>query len=402
MPWKECSLMSAREEFVLLSQVEGANVALLCRRFGIARKTGYKWIGRFQSEGTAGLAERSRRPRRSPRRTAEGLESQVVKLRRAHRAWGGRKIRRRLEDLGMTGLPSASTITGILWRHELIDTGQSEARRTPQRFEHAAPNDLWQMDFKGHFPLVGAGSCHPLTVLDDHSRFSLVLRACGNETGETVQRELIGAFRRYGLPRRILCDNGSPWGSSGNCGTAGESWTRLGLWLLRLGVGITHGRAYHPQTQGKEERFHRTLKAEVLRWHLFQTLAEAQAAFDPWREIYNGQRPHEALGMAVPATRYRCSARSYPERLPEVTYDEGELVRKVSGNSGIQVWGHRFGIGKAFQGQRVALRQTGREDIWDVYYCQQQIGQINRGNPGPMQRRAADPLATLSAKEDSP
>jgi transposase InsO family protein len=330
------------------------------------------------------------------------VEAQVVELRQKHRAWGGRKIQRRLRDMGQTAVPSASAITGILWRHDLIDTARSEALQKPQRFEHAAPNDLWQMDFKGHFPLLRAGSCHPLTVLDDHSRFSLVLKACGNETGQTVQTELIQAFRRYGLPRRILCDNGAPWGSSGSCGSAGESWTRLGLWLLRLGVGITHGRAYHPQTQGKEERFHRTFKAEVLRWQMFETLGEAQEAFDPWREIYNGQRPHEALGMAVPATRYQCSPRSYPERLPPVSYDAGELVRKVSGNSGIQIWGQRFGIGQAFRGQEVALRATGQEAIWDVYYCQQQIGQIDRRNPGPMQRRAADPLAALTPAGDSP
>ena len=148
-----------------------------------------------------------------------------------------------------------------------------------------------------------------LTVLDDHSRYSLVLAACGDERTETVQRHLTAAFRRYGLPRRMLADNGSPWGAAG--GTAADGrWTRLTVWLARLGVPVSHGRPCHPQTQGKEERFHRTLVAEVLRWRPFADLADAQAMLDPWRFTYNHERPHEALGMGVPAGRYTPSARA--------------------------------------------------------------------------------------------
>jgi transposase InsO family protein len=400
MPWKECSAMSQREEFVLLASQEGANRALLCRRFAISRKTGYKWLERFRQEGTAGLGERSRRPCESPGRTDVAMEAQVVALRHQHRAWGGRKIARRLLDLGEEQVPAPSTITEILRRHELLDPAASEQRQAPHRFEHAHPNDLWQLDFKGHFPLVSTGLGHPLTVLDDHSRYALVLAACGDQRFETVQAQLTGAFRRYGLPRRILCDNGSPWGTSGACGEApGEAWTRLGLWFLRLGIGLTHGRVYHPQTQGKDERFHGTLVAEVLRWQQFHDLAEAQRAFDPWREIYNGQRPHEALGMAVPASRYRPSPRSYPEPLPAVAYGASDVVRKVSGNSGIIFQGKRYAIGRAFRGEWVALRATPIDGIWDVYYCQEHIGQLDPGAGQKMIRRAADPLAALAGPQ---
>ena len=379
MPWKECSTMSEREEFVLLSGHSGGNLALLCRRFGISRKTGYKWIKRFASGGTAALSDRSRRPHESPQRTCPAIEARVVELRRKHRAWGGRKIARRLRDLGHCDTPGPSTITEILRRRDLIDTAASEQRQAPLRFEHQRPNDLWQMDFKGHFALISAGQCHPLTVLDDHSRFSLLLAACGDQRGETVKTHLTGVFRRYGLPQRILCDNGSPWGTSGSCGGApGEAWTGLGLWLLRLGIGLTHGRPYHPQTQGKEERFHATLVAEVLRWQTFDDLVQAQKAFDTWRETYNAERPHEALQMAVPATRYCPSPRNYPEKLPEVIYGPQDIARKVSGNSGVVFEGQRYAIGRAFRGQWVALRATPTDGVWDVYYCQQRIGQIDQ------------------------
>jgi transposase InsO family protein len=163
-------------------------------------------------------------------------------------------------------------------------------RRTVQRFERASPNELWQMDFKGHFAMVGGGRCHPLTVLDDHSRYSIGLRACENQQATTVMRELVTMFQQYGLPVQMLMDNGSPWGDSG-----GQPWTIVTSWLIRLGIRVTHIRPHHPQTQGKDERFHRTLKAEVLRDRSHLDLPACQSDFDPWRDIYNRERPHEAL-----------------------------------------------------------------------------------------------------------
>ncbi len=174
MPWTVCDAMSERREFVALAGAEGANVSELCRRFSISRRVGYKWLGRYEAEGESGLAERSRRPRRSPQPPPEAMEAKVLELRQAHPAWGGRKLRRRLSDLGQEAVPAASTITEILRRHGRLDEAESASHKPFTRFERAAPNDLWQMDFKGHFA-IEQGRCHPLTVLDDHSRYALEL-----------------------------------------------------------------------------------------------------------------------------------------------------------------------------------------------------------------------------------
>src|SRR5579872_1993809 len=257
VPWLSRSTMSLRKELVTLASQEGANKRALFRRYGIEPRIGYKWLKRYETEGDSGLADRSRRPRSSPDRTPAAMEEKIIGLRRRHPCWGGRKLRRRLVELGGEGVPSASTITAILKRHGLIDVSASDQHRAFQRFEKEKPNELWQMDFKGHFA-TEAGRCHPLTVLDDHSRFALTIRACTDEARQTVQQALSGVFRRYGVPERILADNGPPWGEPEG------GWTVLAVWLLRLGIGLTHGRPYHPQTQGKDERFHRTLKAEVI------------------------------------------------------------------------------------------------------------------------------------------
>ena len=205
--------MDLRLEFVMLAEQPGANVSALCRRFGISRKTGYKWLSRARS-GPMDLSDLSRRPRSSPRRTPKGMEASVLAVRSDHPCWGGRKIARRLADLGETDVPAPSTVTAILRRHG-VALGQAGTPAAFQRFERLRPNELWQMDFKGHFALA-QGRCHPLTVLDDCSRFNLCLAACGNEQGETVQGHLRAAFRRYGLPEWIIVDNGSPWGDGPN------------------------------------------------------------------------------------------------------------------------------------------------------------------------------------------
>jgi transposase InsO family protein len=351
MPWKVRDAMSLRAELVSLMQQAGANVSELARRFDVSRTTAYKWAERARSVEGAALADRSRRPVSSPLKTAAPVEARVVALRGKHPAWGGRKLRRRLQDQGVEAVPATSTITGILHRHGLIASQESAKHQPFQRFEHPSPNDLWQMDFKGHFA-TGQGRCHPLTVLDDHSRYALGLEACGNERTETVQERLTAMFRRYGLPWRMLMDNGSPWGDDGT-----HPYTPLTLWLLRMDIAISHGRPYHPQTQGKDERFHRTLKAEVLRQAL-RDLAHCQERFDRWREVYNHERPHEALGLAVPASRYRASDRSFPELLPAIEYGPGIQVRKVGDHGKISYQRTSYRLPKAFKGYPVGLRTT--------------------------------------------
>ena len=210
MPFTGVSAMDCKLEFVRLARAEGANRRELCRRFGVSPTLGYRLLSRYAAEGEAGLVERSRRPCGSPRTTSAAIEAAVLAVRAEHPAWGGRKIAAVLRRRGLEA-PAPSTVTQILRRHG-VTLGAFGGGDAPFiRFEHAAPNDLWQMDFKGHFP-TQQGRCHPLTVLDDHSRFSLTIKACANERTATVQEQLIAVFRRYGLPARINVDNGPPWG----------------------------------------------------------------------------------------------------------------------------------------------------------------------------------------------
>ncbi len=344
--------MSLKHEFVTLARKEGANIRELCRRYTISPPTAYELLDRYAREGDSGLAERSRRPHTSPTRTPAEMEQAVVALREEHPAWGGRTIREVLVRSGYRSVPSPSTITAILRRNGCI-VGGERPRRDGQRFEHPHPNDLWQMDFKGHFP-TGAGRCHPLTVLDDHSRFALGLQACANERTETVRECLTSLFRLYGLPECMLMDNGSPWGND-----AEHPRTPLTVWLMRLGIRVSHGRPYHPQTQGKAERFHRTLKAEVLQGRRFADLPSCQVAFDLWRGVYNRERPHQALDLATPLSRYAPSPRSFLETLPPIEYGDGDLVRKVMAEGWVSFKGYEFKVGRALRGYPVALRPTG-------------------------------------------
>lgn len=391
MPWKETCAMSLRREFVKLAGLEGANVSELCRRFGISRKTGYKWIGRGRESDSTGLADRSRRPHSSPSRTEPTMEQAVLHLREKHPAWGGRKLRTVL--LRRDGVaPSASTITEILRRHGRLDEAEGTKHRAFVRFERETPNELWQMDFKGHFAVDDGRRCHPLTVLDDHSRFNVGLQACGDQRGETVRSELTTMFRRYGLPRQMLMDNGSPWGCDAEHGE-----TPLTVWLLRLGVRVAHGRPYHPQTQGKEERFHRTLKIELLKHGGFRNLAACQLRFDPWREIYNFERPHEALGLAVPASRYRASERPFPERLPPVEYATDVSVRKVQAQGWFFFRGREFHIAKAFRGEPIGLRPTTIDGRWEVLFGPIVLGALDLTSDDHHVQRPRNDRATVGS-----
>jgi transposase InsO family protein len=328
-------------------------------------------MGLYRLLGAERLVDRSRRPLTSPGRSPLELEAQVMAVRREHPAWGGRKIRRVLQSEGLAEPPSASTITQIIRRHGALDGPGAGERRDWRRFEHEAPNDLWQMDFKGWFDL-GRGRCHPLTVLDDHSRYALEIGACEDERGETVRARLETVFHRYGLPRRVLCDNGPPWGAAGHGEHSGFS-----VWLMDLDVGVSHGRPYHPQTQGKDERFHRTLKAEVLDGRAFKTLAEAQGAFNAWRPIYNAKRPHEGIAMQTPATRYRMSQRSMPETIAPPDYEPQAQVRKVDQNGRLAFKGRVLRTSKAFAGKQLALRATHQDGLFDLCYRRHVLAQVD-------------------------
>jgi transposase InsO family protein len=373
MPWREVSVMSLKKEFVSLATNDnGSDFSHLCARFGISRKTGYKWIKRFLDYGEDGLMDESRRPLKSPSKTSQQMEEAVLVIRDQHPAWGGRKIRRRLENMGYQDVPVPSTITAILNRGHRITQEESGKHKPFERFQRAAPNDLWQMDFKGYLPSP-EGHCHPFTLLDDYSRYAIALRACENETKETVKSCLIEVFRQYGLPYQMLMDNGSPWGSDRE-----HVYTPLTVWLIRLGILVTHSRPYHPQTLGKDERFHRTLKAELLGESIPWRRAECQRRFDRWRMVYNCQRPHEALNMEVPASHYQLSHRPFPEQIEEIQYAPEDMVRKVQAGGIIFFHGGEYKIPKSFRGERVALRLRPQEDgVMDVFYCKQKIAHIN-------------------------
>ena len=333
-------------------------ISALCQRYGISRRIGYKWLDRFEQGGTKALADRSRQPHCSPLRTAQEVEQKVIELRIAHPAWGGRKLRQCLINLGMKRPPSASTITEILRRNGLLNQEDPSAGSKPlQRFEREAPNDLWQMDFKGHFPLSDGQRCHPLTITDDHSRFNLCLSACANENARTVREHLRTCFQYYGMPHQILCDNGPAW----SCPQQRGALSQLEAWLVGLGIDPIHGRPYHPQTQGKEERFHKTLDIEVIKTRTaWKSLPQCAQAFAEWRIIYNEIRPHESLDDKVPISCYQNSPRLYRAEFEKldicVHYQPGETTRVVNPNGQISYRGRRYYVGTAIRKARVVIR----------------------------------------------
>lgn len=372
MSWTEVSVMDERREFVRLASQEGANKSSLCKRFGISRQTGYKWLKRSESS-TEDFKDRSRAPRRRPGRTSFCLEQAIVHIRDKQPAWGARKIAHRLMRNG-TQPPAVSTVQAVLDRYGCI---RPEHRR-PQaygRFAKQAPNELWQMDFKGWVRIGGQVRCHPLCILDDHSRFSVTLQACENERSATVKPLLVKAFQRYGLPAALYVDNGSPWGT----GVPG-GWTGLGVWLLKLGIEVIHGRPYHPQGRGKIERFHRTLNAEVFSTIAETTfsLAQMQARLDDWRTLYNLERPHEALDMDVPVNHYQPSPRPFPQILPQVEYDTGEILRRVGTSKAYISFKNRsWKVPKAFRGETLAIRPRAAQGRYAICFGATKIAAID-------------------------
>ena len=371
MGWREVSVLDERREFVRLALQEGANRRELCRRFGVSARAGYKWLDRWRA-GDETLADRSRRPHASPQRSSPAIEAKVLEVRQAHPAWGARKIEGVLARAGVE-TPAISTVHEILRRHDQIDPKSPSANRATERFEMPAPNRLWQMDYKGWGTLRGGERCHPLTIVDDHSRFSPCLKACADQKSKTVQGHLETTFARYGLPDAIFVDNGSPWSDAG-----GERWTMLSVWLLKLGVEVWRSRPYHPQSRGKNERFHRTLKAEVFAMNRFSTFEEVQRAFDQWRDVYNYERPHEALDQKPPSSRYRTSARRMPGQLPAVSYEPGEIVRKVSSTKAyVSFKGRLWKVPQAFRGEQLAIRQIKRDGGYGAFFGSQKVADID-------------------------
>ena len=375
MPWKEVTVMEEKIKFIQALELPHGTFSDLCSAFGISAKTGYKYLKRYKEKGLEGLKEINRQPKLSPAKTSSLVENLVLKVRHLHPSWGGEKIKIYLLNKGYKNLPSEKTIDRILKRNGLITAEESEKHTPWKRFEHEAPNDLWQMDFKGHFA-TAEGRCHPLTLLDDHSRFSLLIKACSNQRTDTVKTALINVFLNYGLPSRMTMDNGTPWGYSGK-----QEHTTFSAWLIRLGIFTMHSRPMHPQTQGKLERFHRTLKAELLNRFCFNSLQAAQEGFDWWRKIYNEERPHAAIEYKVPSDRYKISRRQYPDVLPPIEYASDMHVRKVQQQGIVFFKGKEYRIGNAFYGNPIGLKETNEDGVYDVFFCHQRVIKIDLRYP---------------------
>jgi transposase InsO family protein len=371
MPWNEVTKMSLKLEFVRFALKENEPFSALCKRYNISRKTGYKLLQRYAQYGESGLSDQSRKPKTSPSKSKSSIEKKIVKLREEKPSWGGRKIKAYLLAKGEKNMPAASTITNILQRYNLISK-KDTPEKAYERFEHVQPNDLWQVDFKGHFAMHRS-RCYPLTILDDHSRYCIGIKACAGERSEIVTRHFEAIFEEHGLPYRMNFDNGSPWA---NVTSKHYRFTEFTLWLIRLGIDVSFSRIRRPQTNGKLERFHRTLKSELLQYNYFKDLKHAQREFDKWRREYNFERPHEGIDMKTPFTRYQYSVRKYVEKLPEIEYRDGDIIRHVDSAGKISYQNRKIVIGQAFRHLPVALRTT--DDIeYSIYFCHMKLFTIN-------------------------
>ena len=347
MPWKRVDVMEERVRFVARALAPDRNMSELCRQFGISRPTGYQWVGRYQEGGSfAKLSEHSRRPHRSPRQTPEAVEERVVELRRRY-GWGARKLAVLLEREGIR--VQEWTVHRILRRQGYV---QKEDSRRPalKRFEREAPNELWQMDFKGEYQYAG-GWCYPLSIVDDHSRYAVGLYPLRSPALEPVRACVVRTFEVYGVPEALLMDHGTPWWSTTN----GYGLTRLSVELIEQGIRLCFSGVGHPQTQGKVEQFHCALSRAVRHRGRPQGWVQWKALLAAFREEYNQVRPHEALAMAVPATRYQPSRKAYTARPREWEYPPGCLVKRLN-SQGCLYWRARcYFVCEALAGQRVAV-----------------------------------------------
>lgn len=349
MPWENRTVKEQRREFAEAAQ-QGSNFSALCREYGITRATGYKWLKRY--EAGEELTDKSRRPRSSPNHISEEVEAQILAIRKENPGWGAKRIHCVMERNGCAELPCVKTVNNVLNRHDCISEGESAKHKPYTRFEKDACNDMWQTDFKGEFRMQDQQYCYPLTILDDHSRFSIAI-VPRLSTENVVIPAFKQAFSEYGLPKAILSDNGAQFAGFR------KGYTQFEKWLMMLDVLPIHGRIKHPQTQGKIERFHRSMKGELLHHVGIENIDDAEKKFSQWRQKYNYQRPHEALGMRCPGEVYTPSLRPLPEKIPSFSYGGEFHVIKVNS------WGYvRF-------------------DHWQVYLSETMIGEYVEFRPNP-------------------
>jgi len=383
MAWKTVDIEEQRVRFVVCASRREKSFQQLCQEFDVSRPTGYQWLRRYQAGGIAAMVEKSRRPQHSPMRTPVEIEQQVVTLRQQRPDWGARKLQVLLKREGI--LLPVITLHRILLRHDLVRMPDRH-RWAVQRFERGTSNQLWQMDLKG--PLGWQAPVGPLSVLDDHSRYAIALVGTWSTRAEPVRERLEEAFRRCGIPDGMLMDHGTPWWNM----QAAAGWTWLTVWLMKQGMKLHFSGYRHPQTQGKVERFHGSLEAARRKRDRSESEPE-QRWYDAFRQEYNEERPHEALGMKTPASVWRPSERRYEAHPAAWEYETGAEVRRLGGAGQITLEGRRWDISKALAGEWVQLVRIGERIL--VYYCRSLVRELDpprqrstavdrwRGGPGP-------------------
>lgn len=370
MAWNERTKAEMRTEFVKQALEGKETKTALCQKYGISRPTGDKWIERYQHDEC--LTDLSRKPHSIANKISEDMENTIVRYRKQYPAFGAAKIHRIMLNNGIQSPPCIKTINNVFHRHNLISKAASQAATPYIRFSKSRPNEMWQADYKGHFLMDNATRCHPLNIIDDHSRFNLCCEALGNETFQELQPVMIRLFREYGMPEIFLCDNGNPWGTSQTVG-----FTSFEVWMMELGILVIHGRPLHPQTQGKDESFNRSFTRECLKLHTFQDLQDAQKKFDAYRQLYNNIRPHHALELNVPSAYYEKSKLEYPEQIDSWDYGSGYSVVKVKDSGYVNIFGQGYFLSEAFRGKHIGIRESRIEGQFTLEFRQFIIARVD-------------------------
>jgi putative transposase len=376
MPWQERRVMDQRAEFVLRVMRGVECFGEVCREYGISRKTGYKWKERFLAEGLPGLADESRRPQTSPRELSEAMVCAIVKLKLAHPGWGARKLRAVLARTGSpSDVPSESSFkrvlgkVGLVVRRRRVRVEPGVRVQTPARAER--PNQVWTIDFKGWWYTRDRERFEPLTIRDAYSRYVLCAQALDNARTQTVREAMARVFERYGLPEVIRSDNGAPFAAR----RSPLGLSRLSAWWLTLGIELDRIAPGRPDQNGGHERMHRDLAVEVEGRAAADAVTQ-QAALDVWRQAFNSERPHEALGMRVPQEFYQASSRKYDRAPVELEYPAGYLVRKVMQQGNVKVQDHCIGLSEALAGCQVGLEPIA-ERRYAVWFCRLRLGELD-------------------------
>ncbi len=374
MPWKETTPVAERMQCLVDWRSGLFTVSFLAERHGVSRKTLYKWIERFDSEGVTGLLDQPSRPLCHPNQTPEEIEAAITAFRRRHPDWGPKKIVHVLSERHMeTCWPARSTVAAILRRNGLVK-GRRRRRPVghpgqPTTVPHE-PNELWATDFKGEFPTGDGIYCYPLTVSDLYSRYLVGCRGLRSTKTEGAKKSFERLFREYGLPRAIRSDNGVPFASTGL-----GRLSRLSVWWIKLGIRPELTQPAHPEQNGSHERMHRTLKGATARPPAADLLRQ-QRRFDAFRKEFNTERPHESLGMKKPAELYRPSTRPFPARLPTIEYPGHFEVRRVSRNGGIRWKRGWLNVSHPLIDEYVGLEEVD-DGIWDLYFGSLLLGRFD-------------------------